>query len=1594
MAEDIYWTPPPSPKQDIYWEPPAPPPLPLPPPQQPVDTRSTFQKFLDWAGEPTLPEAEPYPLDTVTHEQGPLISGEQGDISVHSGTVPYAGLKKFANDIVFEPYNQLIRPVSAPLGLAALAVEGGAGLYGRYQNNRAINAAAEAYRSRQQRQLYPRPDVVEPPIDVQATPTYTGPRLLGQGLHSDLPPETERYAGPRQAPVSIQDVGPVTETYNGPRQLGAAVHSNLPASTERYSGPRQAPPRLALPAQGETGLRTFYQGPAGTTIEGQDYPVNTTEQSRVPGWNNTPEGTMANLPAIDVARRGQTHGQLASSVASDFGEPEPFPQPEVNYPISTQLEQQPEQTGLQPVEPVAAPEPKPIATNPLYEIRQEGGGKYSVINTVTGSALVSSTTPETAQIVFDAVKGREKPGTEPTPTPKSVTLYRWQANPGKGVPEWMQSSPEYQKSKAAEGGWYTEKPENLDFYKQDGPDGRVVTIQVTPEEAAKYKVTNNPEAAKFSRDPNTEYYIPSQALSQIKPIESVSPEPRRVPATLTTGSVNLSEVENPERPFQVSTQPIDFPRQSEPPPDEPGQPPSLDRLPTAEKPELRPGGEVLKTEPVRPFRRDTLTPEEARALKGETTPVQPSGGPLPPFRVDTLTPEEAAKVRPQEEFEPAPTHMQPEPVKPVEPVEKSPYDKLVDAGRRVYEEASRTGERLTDDEIRQRARDLVEQQGAASKPSSSPTSKTPPTSPDVGVPFRKETVTGEGAAGVRRTRGIGDADKPVLKAGEAVPSRKDPSAWASQLSPHNVLFNHPLTRGVVEPIIKAYNEKNKWVRGRLDQVKQFIPGMTRSAFTSFDLGKASSVRIGKILDGLDVPEASAKERAAAAGIKKMLDEVFADAKIVKPDMGYMEYYLTHMQKPDEPGLLKSIRNVFKSGKLAQTLGSSQGDMYDKGLGKPSSPYVEPRTGQLTDIDYDIRRVIPNYLRSMGKEIFDGPAVEKAKAELAKIPNDSKGRESILKSTASWYIKNYTRYDSEAALNQAWRVAARNIAKTTSRSVMDWFPGVHLLHLGEIPTSVYPELGEYHTTVGLWRTLTHPEQTYNELAKAGLLYGSDKPYQFKTVGERYQSAAQFFGVAESLTKGIAYEGAKSMLKARNPGMSLEEINGRALAIARETTFDTSAINQMRLLSPESMVMGGPVGSITGGQFRQIPMKAVERAAQTGYRGVASPIKLALEAVKQSLPKGLQDKFNITPADAQQYADMIDKAKADPIKAGRMLLGTGIALVLTDQINAHLVHMNLGHLAKLNPFGPSATALGQIADDVFVKQDFEKTIKDLFYWGMPGGAAIKSLVEPRKPTKTSQNTNQPNPVGSVLSGGGLQAKVMGEGGIRAVGDSNERAVRAAGAIPKGGLDFKSGIQQYGGTMDEDMVREKFKELSRRESNQKAADKWAKDVGYGPVKPMTREEIDAMVHGETGPPQKKSDEFNTMGEYESYVKDNMPGVRPPSQFQKDPNVVDVENAKRIFDTLRKVAPQYMDKIKLISRAPTKGSMDLMAARGFPLESTYTNLMGLTDRSKGAPYELYIAPDMPDSLNTLIHEMMHAGEAEHPEIEPFLKKAFKWAD
>jgi broad specificity phosphatase PhoE len=147
----------------------------------------------------------------------------------------------------------------------------------------------------------------------------------------------------------------------------------------------------------------------------------------------------------------------------------------------------------------------------------------------------------------------------PQPAQGMVRLYRGETVPGtgRGLPEWVRQAEVSGGVQQASGRWFTDQPEIAKWYQQeaaaDGGKARLTYIDVPEDVAKQYNVANHPDAAKFSRDPDREFFLPPEYVgkgtvieeNQVKPVVE-RPEPSKAETKEVNAVAAASEVSNLE----------------------------------------------------------------------------------------------------------------------------------------------------------------------------------------------------------------------------------------------------------------------------------------------------------------------------------------------------------------------------------------------------------------------------------------------------------------------------------------------------------------------------------------------------------------------------------------------------------------------------------------------------------------------------------------------------------------------------------------------------------------------------------------------------------------------------------------------------------------------------------------------------------------------------------------------------------------------------------------------------------------------------------------------------------------------------------------
>lgn len=528
----------------------------------------------------------------------------------------------------------------------------------------------------------------------------------------------------------------------------------------------------------------------------------------------------------------------------------------------------------------------------------------------------------------------------------------------------------------------------------------------------------------------------------------------------------------------------------------------------------------------------------------------------------------------------------------------------------------------------------------------------------------------------------GQADVPPIIMIDTSNPRGMSGFRAETTSPHIAMKNFPESRAVIEPILNSNDEKYKW----LATIQREFADVSKG------LELPEREQLMRVMNGEKV-NASPDIMARAARAKSLTDSVYELAQSKTDDkIGFIDNYITHMQRQPR-GFIENAKaiiehhigkesplyKVFTGDEAATKPGTGIGDFYNKGMGDPSSPFIESRTGNIRELETDYNRIMPIYLESMAKVIHDKPAVEAALEGLKKIPDGT-----VLKEYLRGYVQNYSRYDSDPLLANKWNALANQIATRNAQSVISFNPIIHMYHAGQLPANVWPELGTKYSAHGLKEFLSSPHKNYQELARNGLFSGQIRPMSFQTPEQKFDSVGYFMNMVESIVKGTGYYGFKQ--KFLDEGMSEADAVMRAIQETKNVTATVDPARHMRYFTPESNMKGGQFSRLLK-QYHQIPAKLVE-----------------------------------------QFSHAASNFKEDPAKLARYLIGTSIAAG-GAAAGAHTLHINPTQQI-LDFAGGGGGQFGRVMTNIFrmlAKGDVIGATKQAAEWATPGGASIKKGMQ---------------------------------------------------------------------------------------------------------------------------------------------------------------------------------------------------------------------------------------------------------------------------
>lgn len=164
-----------------------------------------------------------------------------------------------------------------------------------------------------------------------------------------------------------------------------------------------------------------------------------------------------------------------------------------------------------------------------YDSFLKADGRFFHLSSGAGRQIVENTEygKEQAGKPVKSLAKKEQPTAKLAVPEKEVTLRRAEGVP-RELPPWVEQGLKESGAKEAQGRWFTDKQELLDWYNKDvGPGAVTKSLKISAKEAEQYRVSNLPEghpARRFSRDAENEFFIPRE-LAERAEKEGVPSEP-------------------------------------------------------------------------------------------------------------------------------------------------------------------------------------------------------------------------------------------------------------------------------------------------------------------------------------------------------------------------------------------------------------------------------------------------------------------------------------------------------------------------------------------------------------------------------------------------------------------------------------------------------------------------------------------------------------------------------------------------------------------------------------------------------------------------------------------------------------------------------------------------------------------------------------------------------------------------------------------------------------------------------------------------------------------------------------------------------------
>ena len=498
---------------------------------------------------------------------------------------------------------------------------------------------------------------------------------------------------------------------------------------------------------------------------------------------------------------------------------------------------------------------------------------------------------------------------------------------------------------------------------------------------------------------------------------------------------------------------------------------------------------------------------------------------------------------------------------------------------------------------------------------------------------------------------------------------------------------------------ETFIPKQIWLVDKFKQLNTVMKGVRRSikAGELSRVGKEANKlgqEVSEVLELKDITEATGKYSPRsieiAKDVRKILDEILVElqdanvldkkGKLIKRLEGYFPHITKETNMTEE---LQQYLNDALEGRHDDIIGAASGgvDLYGTAKPVPKFGHAERRAAEdygLKDIETNPLRVLRRYVLAASRILYDKPGIEKARAEIERIPAGS------MKDLSVKYIQNYMRISD--SISGTLRLIDAKLARMGARSVLAFSTGLQTLHLGRIATQVWPELGTRYSFAGLYELVANPSKAWAETRDAGLLPQSSIPSRFKFRGEVFDKLSGYGDFGNSIAKIIAYQGFLRKVFNQHPDWT----------------------------------------------FKQIQTEAVKQTIRA--EGVVSQATKSIAIEK--IPKFFLQFVYWFQKYGENSARAVAGAAKDPsmenmTRVGKYLIAAAITEEITRQTGLKIFHIT-PYLLQL-----SATGAGYLKDIAWILANdkdsietrLEKAFKRTAEYGIPGGVSIPRELNPK-------------------------------------------------------------------------------------------------------------------------------------------------------------------------------------------------------------------------------------------------------------------------